>query len=75
MGSVGDHAEVIDLEERVPDAGLLLGRKNIHPDYLSLHEMPRADQVTRSDTDGTSALTDPASFRNSCAGTHFMDVA
>ena len=49
---------------------------HIHPDYLSLDEMPLADQVTLFGHRLAAALTEAGVVGLRCAGTHhFMDVA
>jgi imidazolonepropionase-like amidohydrolase len=49
---------------------------HIHPDYLSLAEVPLADQVTRFGHRLTTALTEAGVTGVRCAGAHdFMDVA
>jgi imidazolonepropionase-like amidohydrolase len=49
---------------------------HIHPDYLSLAEMPLADQVTLFGHRLMSALTDSGIVGFRCAGAHdYMDVA
>src|SRR5215471_2848529 len=49
---------------------------HIHPDYLSLDEMPLADQVTLFGHRLATALTESGIVGMRCAGTHsFMDVA
>jgi imidazolonepropionase-like amidohydrolase len=74
VGSVGDDAEVIDLRGAYLMPGLW--DVHIHPDYLSLHEMPLADQVTLFGHRMVSALTESGIVGMRCAGTHsFMDVA
>ena len=48
----------------------------IHPDYLSLDEMPLADQVTLFGHRLAAALTESGIVGLRCAGAHhFMDVA
>jgi imidazolonepropionase-like amidohydrolase len=49
---------------------------HIHPDYLSLADMPLADQVTLFGHRLTTALTESGIVGLRCAGAHhFMDVA
>jgi len=49
---------------------------HIHPDYLSLDEMPLADQVTLFGHRLATALTESGIVGLRCAGAHhFMDVA
>ena len=49
---------------------------HIHPDYLSLDEVPLADQVTLFGHRLATALTESGIVGMRCAGTHsFMDVA
>ena len=49
---------------------------HIHPDYLSLDEMPLADQVTLFGHRLAAALTESGIVGLRCAGAHhFMDVA
>src|ERR1700757_772464 len=49
---------------------------HIHPDYLSLHEMPLADQVTLFGHRLATALTESGIVGMRSAGSHsFMDVA
>ena len=72
-GSVGD-ALMIDLEGGYLMPGLW--DVHIHPDYLSLDEMPLADQVTLFGHRLAAALTESGIVGLRCAGTHhFMDVA
>jgi imidazolonepropionase-like amidohydrolase len=71
--AVGD-AEVIDLH----GAFLLPGLwdVHVHPDYLSLHEVPLAEQVTLFGHRLQSALVDSGIVGFRCAGAHdFIDVA
>lgn len=71
--AAGD-GQVIDLK----GAYLLPGLWDIHihPDYLTLAEMPLADQVALFGHRLMSALTDSGIVGFRCAGTHsFMDVA
>src|SRR6202022_1735989 len=72
-GSAGD-ARVIDLKGGYLMPGLW--DVHIHPDYLSLHEMPLADQVTLFGHRLAAALTESGIVGLRCAGAHhFMDVA
>ena len=72
-GSAGD-ARVIDLKGGYLMPGLW--DVHIHPDYLSLDEMPLADQVTLFGHRLAAALTESGIVGLRCAGTHhFMDVA
>src|ERR1700748_4009433 len=72
-GSVGD-AQMIDLKGKYLMPGLW--DVHIHPDYLSLDEMPLADQVTLFGHRLAAALTESGIVGMRCAGTHsFMDVA
>src|SRR2546423_11292997 len=72
-GTVGD-ARVIDLKGGYLMPGLW--DVHIHPDYLTIHEMPLADQVTLFGHRLASALTESGIVGMRCAGTHsFMDVA
>src|SRR5690242_2308834 len=72
-GSVGD-AQVIDLKGGYLMPGLW--DVHIHPDYLSVDDMPLADQVTLFGHRLATALTDSGIVGMRCAGTHsFMDVA
>jgi imidazolonepropionase-like amidohydrolase len=72
-GSAGD-AQVIDLKGGYLMPGLW--DVHIHPDYLSLNEMPLADQVTLFGHHLTAALTESGIVGMRGAGTHhFMDVA
>src|ERR1700738_2062386 len=49
---------------------------HIHPDYLSLDEMPLADQVTLFGHRLAAALAETGTVRLRCAGApHFMGVA
>jgi len=69
-----ENATVIDLE----GAYLLPGLwdVHIHPDYLTLAEMPLADQVALFGNRLMSSLTESGIVGFRCAGTHsFMDVA
>jgi imidazolonepropionase-like amidohydrolase len=68
------HATVLDLA----GAYLLPGLwdVHVHPDYLSLADVPLADQVTRFGHRLTTALAEAGVTAVRCAGTHsFMDVA
>ena len=70
---VGD-AEVIDLNGAYLMPGLW--DVHIHPDYLSLAEMPLADQVALFGHRMMTALTESGIVGLRCAGAHhFMDVA
>ena len=72
-GSAGD-AQVIDLKGGYLMPGLW--DVHIHPDYLSLDEMPLPDQVTLFGHRLVAALTESGIVGMRCAGTHsFMDVA
>jgi imidazolonepropionase-like amidohydrolase len=72
-GSAGD-ARVIDLKGGYLMPGLW--DVHIHPDYLSLDEMPLADQVTLFGHRLAVALTESGIVGLRCAGAHhFMDVA
>src|SRR5205823_11117159 len=72
--SAGDDARVIDLNGGYLIPGLW--DVHIHPDYLSLDEMPLADQVTLFGHRLATALTESGIVGMRCAGTHsFMDVA
>ena len=72
-GSAGD-AQVIDLKGGYLMPGLW--DVHIHPDYLSLDEMPLADQVTLFGHRLAAALTESGIVGLRCAGAHhFMDVA
>src|ERR1700726_1133629 len=72
-GSAGDHARVIDLNGGYLMPGLW--DVHIHPDYLSLDEMPLADQVTLFGHRLAAALTESGIVGLRCAGAHhFMDV-
>jgi imidazolonepropionase-like amidohydrolase len=71
--SAGD-AQVIDLKGGYLMPGLW--DVHIHPDYLSLDEMPLADQVTLFGHRLAAALTESGIVGLRCAGAHhFMDVA
>src|SRR6202035_1135805 len=72
-GSAGD-AQMIDLKGGFLMPGLW--DVHIHPDYLSLDEMPLADQVTLFGHRLATALTESGIVGLRCAGAHnFMDVA
>src|SRR5438477_13021806 len=72
-GSAGD-ARVIDLKGGYLMPGLW--DVHIHPDYLSLDEMPLADQVTLFGQRLAAALTESGIVGLRCAGAHhFMDLA
>src|SRR3954468_6779535 len=72
-GSAGD-AQMIDLKGGYLMPGLW--DVHIHPDYLSLDEMPLADQVTLFGHRLATALTESGIVGLRCAGAHhFMDVA
>ena len=72
--SAGGDAQVIDLEGGYLMPGLW--DVHIHPDYLSLDEMPLADQVTLFGHRLAAALTESGIVGLRCAGAHhFMDVA
>jgi len=67
-------ARMIDLEGGYLMPGLW--DVHIHPDYLSLDEMPLADQVTLFGHRLATALTESGIVGLRCAGAHhFMDVA
>ncbi len=67
-------AEVIDLRGAYLMPGLW--DVHIHPDYLTLHEVPLPQQVALFGHRLMSALTDSGIIGLRCAGTHsFMDVA
>ena len=71
--SAGD-AQMIDLKGGYLMPGLW--DVHIHPDYLSLDEMPLADQVTLFGHRLMAALTESGIVGLRCAGAHhFMDVA
>jgi imidazolonepropionase-like amidohydrolase len=73
VGSAGD-ARIIDLQGGYLMPGLW--DVHIHPDYLSLDEMPLADQVALFGHRLAAALTESGIVGMRCAGTHsFMDVA
>src|SRR6478672_7363967 len=73
VGSAGD-AQMIDLKGGFLMPGLW--DVHIHPDYLSLDEMPLADQVTLFGHRLAAALTESGIVGLRCAGAHnFMDVA
>jgi len=72
-GNAGD-ARMIDLNGGYLMPGLW--DVHIHPDYLSLDEMPLADQVTLFGHRLAAALTESGITGMRCAGAHhFMDVA
>ena len=72
-GNAGD-AQMIDLKGGYLMPGLW--DVHIHPDYLSLDEMPLADQVTLFGHRLAAALTESGIVGLRCAGAHhFMDVA
>jgi imidazolonepropionase-like amidohydrolase len=72
-GSDSD-VQVIDLKGEYLMPGLW--DVHIHPDYLSLDEMPLADQVTLFGHRLAAALTESGIVGLRCAGAHhFMDVA
>src|SRR5436305_60029 len=67
-------AQIIDLKGGYLMPGLW--DVHIHPDYLSLDEMPLADQVTLFGHRLAAALTESGIVGLRCAGAHhFMDVA
>ncbi len=67
-------AEVIDLRGDYLMPGLW--DVHVHPDYLSLAEVPLADQVTLFGNRLMSALTESGITGLRCAGSHhYMDVA
>ena len=67
-------AQVIDLERAYLLPGLW--DVHIHPDYLTLADMPLADQVALFGHRLMSSLTESGIIGFRCAGTHsFMDVA
>jgi imidazolonepropionase-like amidohydrolase len=71
--AIGD-AEVVDLRGAYLMPGLW--DVHIHPDYLSLNEVPLPDQVTLFGHRLQSALLDSGIVGFRCAGAHhFMDVA
>ena len=71
--AIGD-ATVIDLKHAYLMPGLW--DVHIHPDYLSLAEMPLADQVALFGHRLMAALTESGIVGLRCAGAHhFMDVA
>src|SRR6185437_11217125 len=73
LSQVGD-AEVVDLAGDWLMPGLW--DVHIHPDYLSLAEVPLADQVTLFGNRLMTALTESGIVGLRCAGSHhFMDVA
>jgi imidazolonepropionase-like amidohydrolase len=67
VGSAGD-AQMIDLKGGYLMPGLW--DVHIHPDYLSLDEMPLADQVTLFGHRLAAALTDSGIIGLRCAGAH-----
>ncbi|MGE5525404.1 MAG: amidohydrolase family protein [Rhodospirillaceae bacterium] len=70
----GGGAEVIDLKGAYLMPGLW--DVHIHPDYLSLAEMPLTEQVTLFGHRLMSALTESGIIGFRCAGAHhYMDVA
>ena len=70
----GGGAEVIDLKGAYLMPGLW--DVHVHPDYLSLAEMPLPDQVTLFGHRLMSALTESGIIGFRCAGAHhYMDVA
>ena len=70
----GGDAQVIDVHGAYVMPGLW--DVHIHPDYLSLAEMPLADQVALFGHRMMSALTESGITGMRCAGAHhFMDVA
>src|SRR5204863_96927 len=72
-GTAGD-AQMIDLKGGYLMPGLW--DVHIHPDYLSLDEIPLADQVTLFGHRLAAALTESGIVGLRCAGAHqFMDVA
>jgi imidazolonepropionase-like amidohydrolase len=72
-GSDGD-AQVIDLKGAYLIPGLW--DVHIHPDYLSVSEVPLADQVILFGHQLAAALTESGIIGLRCAGAHhFMDVA
>jgi predicted amidohydrolase YtcJ len=72
--NAGGDAQVIDLKGGYLMPGLW--DVHIHPDYLSLDEMPLADQVTLFGHRLAAALTESGIVGVRCAGAHhFMDVA
>src|SRR5205807_7530774 len=72
VGSAGD-AQMIDLKGGYLMPGLW--DVHIHPDYLSLDEMPLADQVTLFGHRLATALTESGIVGLRCVGAHhFMDV-
>src|SRR6201990_1100535 len=72
-GSLGD-AQMIDLKGAYLMPGLW--DVHIHPDYLSLDEMPLADQVTLFGHRLATGITESRHGGMRCAGAHsFMDVA
>jgi len=74
LGNAGDGARVIDLEGAYLMPGLW--DVHIHPDYLTVDQMPLADQVTLFGHRLAAALTESGIVGMRCAGAHsFMDVA
>ena len=72
--SAGGDAQVIDLKGGYLMPGLW--DVHIHPDYLSLDEVPLADQVTLFGHRLAAALTESGIVGLRCAGAHhFMDVS
>lgn len=70
----GGGAQVIDIEGAYLMPGLW--DVHVHPDYLSLADMPLADQVTLFGHRLMSALTESGIVGFRCAGSHhYMDVA
>ena len=67
VGSAGD-AQMIDLKGGFLMPGLW--DVHIHPDYLSLDEMPLADQVTLFGHRLAAALTESGIVGLRCAGAH-----
>ena len=67
-GSAGDDAQMIDLKGGYLMPGLW--DVHIHPDYLSLDEMPLADQVTLFGHRLATALTESGIVGLRCAGAH-----
>ncbi len=73
LSDAGD-AEVIDLAGDCLMPGLW--DVHIHPDYLSLADVPLANQVTLFGNRLMTALTESGIVGLRCAGSHhFMDVA
>jgi imidazolonepropionase-like amidohydrolase len=72
--SAGGDAQVIDLQGGYLVPGLW--DVHIHPDYLSLDDMPLPEQVTLFGHRLAAALTESGIVGLRCAGAHhFMDVA